>query len=198
MPEGESEDLLQPYIAAFHAHSDRMCQVARFLAASSPETRREYRLHNRLHNSQGVVYLPAFCTGTTGHHRIEVRFTYKPLHTLRSCYIHTLLYVYHSHILSSTHMHLEPPVCSSILWPTPASSYRGTCVAQLHWAVGEARPRVGSSDHHKPFGHQQPPSCRTPPPAETWVDQHAQHTCHHCRWRHRSNWLPWGLRYSRL
>ncbi len=39
LDEVESQALLQPFIDAFHRHSDQMCQVARFAAASSSDAK---------------------------------------------------------------------------------------------------------------------------------------------------------------
>ena len=45
LDEDESEDLLEPFISAYNTHSESMCQVAQFLAASSAESRRKYCLY---------------------------------------------------------------------------------------------------------------------------------------------------------
>ena len=46
----ESQAILQPFIDAFHNHSDLMCQVARFAAASSSDARSRFIRFNILCN----------------------------------------------------------------------------------------------------------------------------------------------------
>ena len=48
LEEVESQAILQPFIDAFHNHSDLMCQVARFAAASSSDARSRFIRFNIL------------------------------------------------------------------------------------------------------------------------------------------------------
>ena len=48
LEEVESQAILQPFIDAFHNHSDLMCQVARFAAASSSDARSRFIWFNIL------------------------------------------------------------------------------------------------------------------------------------------------------